>query len=98
MISTTHIYKTFHVAFQVEQEVTEQIEVWEKTRGKVFLVGGARFVDFIKKQWEEYKVNKEQEKNQRVSPIVTQAAAVVARKYVVKTSFWYISFSVLNSS
>ena len=35
--------------------------------GREFLVEGVRFLDYIKYQWENYKVQKENEKSQRVS-------------------------------
>ena len=51
----------------MEQEVADQIEEWEKQMGREFLVEGVRFLDYIKYQWENYKVQKENEKSQRVS-------------------------------
>ncbi len=60
-----NLYPTF--LFQVEQEVAIQIEEWEKQTGQIFLVGGVRFLDFIKSQWENYRLQKENEKRQRVS-------------------------------
>ena len=54
----------------MEQEVADQIEEWEKQMGREFLVEGVRFLDYIKYQWENYKVQKENEKSQRVSRIL----------------------------
>ena len=54
----------------MEQEVADQIEEWEKQMGREFLVEGVRFLDYIKYQWENYKVQKENEKSQRVSCIL----------------------------
>ena len=54
----------------MEQEVADQIEEWEKQMGREFLVEGVRFLDYIKYQWENYKVQKENEKSQRVSWIL----------------------------
>ena len=51
---------------RVEQEVKDQIESWEKSTGREFLVSGQRFVDFIQKQWDDFNLQKEQEKIQRV--------------------------------
>ena len=51
---------------QVEQEVAEQIEEWEQQMGRHFLVNGERFLDFTRHQWETYKIQKENEKSQRV--------------------------------
>ena len=47
--------------------MADQIEEWEKQMGREFLVEGVRFLDYIKYQWENYKVQKENEKSQRVS-------------------------------
>ena len=44
----------------------EQIEEWERNHGKSFTVGGKRFVDFIETQRQEYMMQKENEKTQRV--------------------------------
>ncbi len=52
---------------RVEQEVKDQIEAWEKETGTQFLVSGQGFVDFIQRQWDEYKTQKEKEKEERVS-------------------------------
>ena len=54
----------------MEQEVADQIEEWEKQMGREFLVEGVRFLDYIKYQWENYKVQKENEKSLRVSWIL----------------------------
>ena len=48
----------------------EQVEVWEVTHNKEFLVEGSRFVDYIQRQWLEYNNAKESEKTQRVSCFV----------------------------
>ena len=44
----------------------EQIDEWEKKHGKQFTVEGKRFSDYITVQWETYKLQKENEKSQRV--------------------------------
>ena len=60
------IFPTLFRVLQVEAEVGECIEEWEKQNNKVFRVGGVQFMDFIKNQWQDYKVVKENEKEQRV--------------------------------
>ena len=55
---------------RVEEEIKESIEAWEATNGREFLVGGQRFMDFVQKQWDEYKIMKENEKEQRVGVAV----------------------------
>ena len=51
----------------MEQEVAEEITVWEKQYGRRFLVDGVPFIDFVKRQWQEHHEQKEREKEQRVS-------------------------------
>ena len=50
--------------------MAEFIEDWEKKNNKTFRVGGVRFMDFIKRQWEDFKVQRETEKEQRVSEVL----------------------------
>ena len=51
---------------QVEEEVRLQIEEWEKSHGKTFLMEGVPFVQYIEMQWATFKEQKEQEKQERV--------------------------------
>ena len=51
---------------QVEQEVSEEIAVWERQHGRRFLVDGVPFVDFVKRQWLDHHEHREKEKEQRV--------------------------------
>ena len=44
----------------------EQIEEWEQQMGRQFLVGGLRFNDYVRLQWESYKTQKENDRIQRV--------------------------------
>ena len=69
-LSTIFVILWITLFQKVEQEVADQIEEWEKQMGREFLVEGVRFLDYIKYQWENYKVQKENEKSQRVSCIL----------------------------
>jgi len=44
-----------------------RVEEWEKNKGSFFLVQGQRIMDFISSQWEEYRLQKDKEKNERAS-------------------------------
>uniref|UniRef100_A0A8C4RIZ7 Zgc:86764 n=1 Tax=Erpetoichthys calabaricus TaxID=27687 RepID=A0A8C4RIZ7_ERPCA len=52
---------------KLEEEIKSFIDTWEAEQGTVFLVRGQRFMDYVAKQWEDYKLQKEKEKNERVS-------------------------------
>ena len=52
---------------RVEEDVSNQIAEWEIQMGRQFLVHGQRYQDYIRKQWADYQVEKEQQKQQRVS-------------------------------
>uniref|UniRef100_A0A8C4RJ99 Zgc:86764 n=1 Tax=Erpetoichthys calabaricus TaxID=27687 RepID=A0A8C4RJ99_ERPCA len=50
---------------KLEEEIKSFIDTWEAEQGTVFLVRGQRFMDYVAKQWEDYKLQKEKEKNER---------------------------------
>ncbi|KAK7508500.1 hypothetical protein BaRGS_00000066 [Batillaria attramentaria] len=50
---------------RVEDEAKELIEEWEKETGKKFLVEGVPFPDYVQRQWETFRREKEQEKQNR---------------------------------
>ena len=52
---------------RTEEVLKEEITKWEEQNGKEFLIGGVRFIDYVKNQWEEYTLEKEREKTTRVS-------------------------------
>jgi len=43
------------------------IEQWEKENNREFRIGGMQFFDYCRLQWEEYKMTKELQRQQRVS-------------------------------
>lgn len=44
-----------------------RVEEWEKNKGSSFLVQGQRIMDYISSQWEEHRLQKDKEKNERAS-------------------------------
>ncbi|CAL1540533.1 unnamed protein product [Lymnaea stagnalis] len=51
---------------KVEEDVGESISKWEKESGKEFLVNGMRFPQYVEKQWEDFHLHKEQQKQSRL--------------------------------
>ncbi|XP_016332734.1 protein regulator of cytokinesis 1-like [Sinocyclocheilus anshuiensis] len=52
---------------KLEEELRSLVEVWEKNRGTSFLVQGQRIMDCISSQWEEHRLQKDKEKNERMT-------------------------------
>lgn len=52
---------------QLEEEMRGRVEEWEKNKGSSFLVHGQRIMDYISSQWEEHRLQKDKEKNERAS-------------------------------
>ncbi|KAG2465809.1 PRC1 regulator, partial [Polypterus senegalus] len=52
---------------KLEEEIKSFIDTWEAEQGTVFLVRGQRFMDYVAKLWEDYKLQKEKEKNERTA-------------------------------
>ena len=57
---------SFIVFVQVEQDMLEDISIWEKENSREFLMEGVCFKEFVKRQWQDYSAQKEAEKQQRV--------------------------------
>ncbi|XP_073680112.1 protein regulator of cytokinesis 1 [Garra rufa] len=51
----------------LEEELKSRVEVWEKNQGTSFLVQGQRIMDYISTQWEEHRLQKDKEKNERMT-------------------------------
>ncbi|KAK7110254.1 hypothetical protein V1264_014161 [Littorina saxatilis] len=51
---------------KVEEDAREEIEAWEKENGRVFLLEGVPFVHYIQRQWELFREQKENEKQERM--------------------------------
>lgn len=54
-------------ALQIEEEVAEAIQKWELENHKDFLVDGMKFPEYLKNQWENFQLQKEQQKQSRVN-------------------------------
>ncbi|CAG5120269.1 unnamed protein product [Candidula unifasciata] len=51
---------------KIEEEVAEAIQKWELENQKEFLVDGMKFQEFLKNQWENFQLQKEQQKQSRL--------------------------------
>uniref|UniRef100_A0A672NRR0 Protein regulator of cytokinesis 1-like n=1 Tax=Sinocyclocheilus grahami TaxID=75366 RepID=A0A672NRR0_SINGR len=54
---------------KLEEELRSHVEVWEKNQGTSFLVQDQRIMDYISSQWEEHRLQKDKEKNERMTKI-----------------------------
>ncbi|XP_051733713.1 protein regulator of cytokinesis 1 isoform X1 [Ctenopharyngodon idella] len=52
---------------KLEEELRGRVEEWEKNKGCSFLVQGQRIMDYISSQWEEHRLQKDKEKNERMT-------------------------------
>lgn len=52
---------------KLEEELRARVEDWEIVKGLSFLVYGQRIMDYISRQWEEHRLQKDKEKNERMT-------------------------------
>ncbi|KAI5096475.1 hypothetical protein C0J45_13369 [Silurus meridionalis] len=52
---------------KIEEDLKCRVEAWEKNQGSPFLMRGQRVMEYIFKQWEEHRSQKDKEKNDRMS-------------------------------
>ncbi|XP_072518026.1 protein regulator of cytokinesis 1 isoform X2 [Salminus brasiliensis] len=52
---------------KLEEELKARVEAWEKNQSAPFLIKGQRVMEYISKQWEEHRMQKDKEKNERMS-------------------------------
>ncbi|XP_041916257.1 protein regulator of cytokinesis 1 isoform X1 [Alosa sapidissima] len=52
---------------KLEEEMKGAVDAWEKSQGSAFLVRGLKLMDYISVQREEYKQQKDKEKNERMT-------------------------------
>ncbi|XP_060791923.1 protein regulator of cytokinesis 1 isoform X2 [Neoarius graeffei] len=52
---------------KLEEDLKCRVEAWEKVEGSPFLMEGQRVMEYISKQWEEHRSQKDKEKNERMS-------------------------------
>ncbi|KAG9260806.1 protein regulator of cytokinesis 1 isoform X1 [Astyanax mexicanus] len=50
---------------KLEKKLKLQVEQWEEQQGREFLVGGQKFLQFVGEQWEQHRLEKEREKQER---------------------------------
>ncbi|TSX03300.1 Sulfate anion transporter 1 [Bagarius yarrelli] len=50
-----------------KEDLKSRVEAWEKEKGSPFLMKGQRVMEYIAKQWEEHRSQKDKEKNERMS-------------------------------
>lgn len=60
---------------QLEEDLKCRVEAWEKNRGSPFLMRGQRVIEYISKQWEEHRSQKDKGKNERVSDLMVHTCA-----------------------
>ncbi|MCJ8740927.1 hypothetical protein PDJAM_G00064660 [Pangasius djambal] len=51
---------------KLEEDLKCRVEAWEKDQGSPFLMRGQRVMEYISKQWEEHRSQKDKEKNDRM--------------------------------
>ncbi|XP_044516081.1 protein regulator of cytokinesis 1-like [Gracilinanus agilis] len=56
------LQKTF---LKLEEELKEQIDLWEQEHSKTFLVNGQKFMEYVTEQWEIHRLEKEKAKQER---------------------------------
>ncbi|XP_017568790.1 protein regulator of cytokinesis 1 [Pygocentrus nattereri] len=52
---------------KLEEELKVRVEAWEKNQGPPFLIRGQGIMEYISKQWEEHRLQKDKEKTERMS-------------------------------
>ena len=61
-----------------------EIEALESEQGREFLVSGQKFMQYVEEQWEAHRVDKENEKQERVSKRSTFIYGHVFKKKAIK--------------
>lgn len=56
---------------QLQKELESRIQAWEQEREEPFLVKGQQFMEYVTEQWQLYHMEKEKEKQERVSAQLT---------------------------
>lgn len=52
---------------QLEEELRVRVELWEQEHAQDFLVSGQRFMEHVTEQWRLHHLEKEKERQERVS-------------------------------
>lgn len=52
---------------QLQEELESRVQAWEQEHEDAFLVKGQQFMEYVTEQWQLYRMEKEKEKQERVS-------------------------------
>lgn len=52
---------------QLQEELESRVQAWEQEHEDAFLVKGQQFMEYVAEQWQLYRMEKEKEKQERVS-------------------------------
>ena len=52
---------------QLQEELESRVQAWEQEHEGAFLVKGQQFMEYVTEQWQLYRLEKEKEKQERVS-------------------------------
>lgn len=63
-----------------EQDALSAVELWEKQTGRLFLVNGSRFKDYVKNQWQEFKAERAEEQIRQLKAKVEQSEPITPGK------------------
>lgn len=56
---------------KLEKNLKAQMDAWESQQGREFFVNGQKFLEYVEEQWEQHRVEKEKEKQERVSKLTS---------------------------
>ena len=59
----------FFFFLKLEKKLKAQIDAWESEQGQEFFVNGQKFLEYVEEQWELHRIEKEKEKQERVSKL-----------------------------
>lgn len=59
---------------QLQEELERRVQTWEEEFKGPFLVKGQQFVEYVSEQWQQYRLEKEKEKQERVSTELSMLA------------------------
>lgn len=60
---------------QLQEELERKVQTWEQEFKGAFLVKGQQFMEYVSEQWQLYHLEKEKEKQERVSAQLSMLAS-----------------------
>lgn len=60
---------------QLQEELERKVQTWEQEFKGAFLVKGQQFMEYVSEQWQLYRLEKEKEKQERVSTELSMLAS-----------------------